>query len=51
MAKSYAVNKKSIYNWREKNIERSREIMRRYKRRKNAWLKISKEFLQILIEL
>lgn len=49
MAKSYAVNKKSIYNWREKNIERNREIVRRSKRKRDAWISISKIFLQILL--
>ena len=47
---TYAQNKKSIYKYRETHLDRTREIQRIYKRRKDAWLKVRKEFLGILID-
>ncbi len=46
----YNKNKKHIYKWRENNIERGREINKLSMRRTYAWNKISKQFLNILLE-
>lgn len=46
---TYKQNKKSIYKYRENNPEKVREICRRYKRKYDAWKKIQKEFLRILL--
>ena len=46
---SYQANKKSIYNWRQKNLEKNREINKRYKRKYDAWKKEKFIFLQILL--
>lgn len=46
---SYESNKKSIYNWRSKNIERNREINRKSKQKYDCWKKVQKEFLAILL--
>jgi len=45
---TYLQNKKSIYNYRQKNLEKCRAIQREYNRRAYIWKKISKEFLAIL---
>ena len=50
MPLAYTFNKKHIYRWRENNVERRREINKLSMRRKYAWNKISKEFLNILFE-
>lgn len=42
---TYAQNKKSIYNYREKNIEKIRIITNRYL----TWKKIQKIYLAILL--
>jgi hypothetical protein len=49
MAWAYSKNKKCIYNWREKNKERNLEINRRYYKKRAIWLKVSKEFNNILL--
>jgi hypothetical protein len=49
MSVSYKQNKKHIYNWRERNKEYNREINRKSKRKYDAWNKIKKEFLCILL--
>lgn len=46
---TYQQNKAHIYKWRAKNAERNREIVRTSKQRYDAWKKISKVFLFILI--
>ena len=35
--------------WRENNLEHSRAIMRKYKQKRDAWKKVKKEFLLILL--
>jgi hypothetical protein len=46
---SYESNKKSIYKWREANLERNRAINCKYKQKRDCWKKIQKEFLSILL--
>ena len=46
---SYQANKKSIYNWRQKNLDKNREINKRYKRKLDAWKKEKVIFLRILL--
>ena len=49
MAVSYATNKKSIYNWREKNADKNREVNRRAQKRFREWKSIQKIYFQILL--
>jgi len=49
MPPTYQQNKKSIYNYRNKNIELVREIDRKYKKRVYNWKKIQRVFLKILL--
>lgn len=49
MSGSYSSNKKSIYNYRAKNLDKYNDYMRVYKKKKYDWQKIQKEFLNILI--
>jgi hypothetical protein len=49
MAKSYAVNKESIYRWRERNVDKNRAVNRKAQRRFVEWRKISKIFFNILL--
>lgn len=49
MSGSYINNKKSIYNYREKNLARWNELSKISKRKMRAWLKIRMEFFNILI--
>lgn len=46
---TYAKNKIHIYKWRETHLEHNRELNRKYKRKFDAWKRIQKEFLNILI--
>lgn len=46
---SYAQNKKHIQKWRLANIDKYREINRKSKQKRDAWKKIQKEFLHILL--
>jgi hypothetical protein len=46
----YSKNKKHIYKYRLTHLEKVREINRLSKRRRDAWKKIQKEFLQILLD-
>ena len=46
----YAQNKIHIYKYRVNNLDKCREIDRLSKRRRYAWKKVSKEFLNILLE-
>jgi hypothetical protein len=48
---TYTQNKKSIYKYRETHIDKTREIQKMYKRKKDAWLKVRKEFLNILVDI
>lgn len=46
---TYQHNKKSIYTWRSKNVERNREINKQAKRKIDLWKKIQKVYLAILL--
>ena len=46
---TYAQNKKFIYNYRLKNMDKIREITKIQKRRYDAWKKIQKVYLGILL--
>jgi hypothetical protein len=50
MSGSYASNKKSIYNWRQKNRDKWNEYRREHLKNKRIWIKISIEFRNILID-
>jgi len=50
MSSKYQKNKTHIYNYREKNLDKVREMQKLYKRRKDTWLKIQKEFFNILFD-
>lgn len=50
MPTSYAKNKQHIYAWRQKNLEKKREIDRKSMNRYRNWKKISAIFLNILID-
>jgi hypothetical protein len=61
MSSSYSQNKKSIYNWREKNKDtwnsylRERRLKNKDKyneqqQQRRMWKKISREFLNILLD-
>jgi hypothetical protein len=46
-------NKKALYNWREKNPEKYREISRKSTEKVNArrkWIRMTTEYLGILLE-
>ena len=51
MPLSYEKNKKHIYKWRETHKEIHKNKQKLYQRRYDAWMKIKKEFLKILIDL
>jgi hypothetical protein len=46
---TYQQNKKSIYNYKQKNIEKVNAIARKANKKRYVWIKISKEFLNILL--
>lgn len=48
MPPSYQQNKVHIYNWREKNIEKHKELSRLHMKKYCQWKKIQREFLGIL---
>jgi|LakMenEpi03Aug12_release.lakeMendotaPanAssembly.Ray.scaffolds.fasta_scaffold5805028_1 hypothetical protein len=48
---SYEQNKQHIYNWREKNKDRQRELNLIHKRRSMLWLSAKREFLNILFNI
>jgi len=50
MQGTYAQNKKSIYNWREKNKHKWNKYIAEKAKQKYQWKKISREFLNILLE-
>jgi hypothetical protein len=61
MQGSYSQNKKSIYNWREKNRDKwnlylserrskNKDLHNDIQNKRRAWKKISREFLNILLE-
>lgn len=49
MPPTYQQNKSSIYRYREKNYQRILDINRKAKQKYDAWKKIQKEFLKILL--
>ena len=50
MSGSYASNKKSIYNWRNKNRDKLNEYQNKCYYNKKVWKLISLEFRNILLE-
>jgi len=50
MSGTYSQNKKSIYNWREKNKEKWNQYRRLNYKQNAIWKKISREFLNILLD-
>jgi hypothetical protein len=50
MKGTYLQNKKSIYNWREKNRDKWNEYRRHLCKQNAIWKKISREFLNILLD-
>ena len=47
---TYQKNKKYIYNWRENHIAQYNEISRKHQIKYRAWIKVKKEFLNILLD-
>ncbi len=54
MSGTYQQNKKSIYNWCAKNMDKKREINRgccaRYHAKKRAWKNVCQVFNSILLD-
>ena len=50
MSGTYLQNKKSIYNWREKNKDKWNEYRRNLWKQNSIWKKISREFMNILLD-
>ena len=50
MSGSYASNKVSIYNWRNRNRSAWNQYRRDYLKKKRIWLQISLIFLNILLD-
>ena len=50
MPLSYEQNKVHIYKYRVNNLDKVREIDRLSKRRRYAWKKIQREYLNILLD-
>jgi hypothetical protein len=46
---TYSQNKKSIYNYKQKNIDKVNAIARKANKKRYEWLKIKKVFLNILL--
>ena len=46
----YEQNKVYIYKWRTNNLDKSRAIIRKSKAKRDAWLKVSKLYMAILLE-
>jgi hypothetical protein len=46
---TYQQNKNGIYKWRMANLDHNREINKKSKRRHDAWKKIQRTFLAILL--
>jgi hypothetical protein len=49
MGQSYAKNKIHIYNSRAKDVAKYNEYVRVYRLKMRCWIKIKKEFLNILL--
>lgn len=50
MSYPYEKNKKFIYKWRETHAESYKELNKKHQRKYQAWIKIKKEFLNILLD-
>jgi endonuclease YncB( thermonuclease family) len=50
MPVSYQKNKAHIYKWREGNIDALRAVNRKSERKRQAWKREAKTFLNILLE-
>ena len=50
MPPTYQQNKAHIYNWREHNRDRYREIARLSEKKRYAYKKVCREFRNILID-
>jgi len=50
MTYPYAKNKVHIYKWRQNNIEAFNELSKKHQRKYRIWIKIKKEFLNILLD-
>lgn len=50
MGQCYTLNKNHILKWREKNIDKWRELNKIQARRFYTWKKIKTEFFNILID-
>ena len=48
---TYLQNKQSIYNWREKNKSKNREINNKGVIKYQKWKKIQKVFFNILLDI
>ena len=46
---TYLQNKKSIYNYRDKNADKIREILKKSSKKQYEWKKIRKIYLAILL--
>ena len=46
----YTKNKHNIYKWRVNHIDKHRENQRYYQTRYYNWIKVKKEFLNILLD-
>lgn len=46
----YEKNKVHIYKWRQNNHEAYNKLCRKHQQKYNIWIKIKKEFLNILLD-
>jgi hypothetical protein len=49
MPPTYQQNKAHIYNWRAKNPDKQRAVVRKSKQKYDNWKKIQKVYLNILL--
>ena len=49
MPSTYAQNKKSIYNYRAKNLEKYNDMCRRNQRKYDSWKRVQKLYFNILL--
>jgi len=50
MAYAYSKNKKFIYQWRENNLEKKKELDRKHRRKYEMWKRERMIFLGILLD-
>lgn len=50
MSPTYEQNKKHIYKWRQTHLEQARAICRKNKAKYDAWKKVQKMYLAILLD-